>query len=300
MLMGRLPNEIDREGSKMLFRKLLRRRTPDQGNRFLEPSDMPCERNDLLKTEANTENRLRELLLLAYRVKDGGPTLDVAPANRKWMNDTSSGFANRCLPLRIANQAGWFLLNHQRVEVIWDGRTSVHGLTITHGTLDGLHLASHFGHGILTWKIPYLFRTPPEYNLYVRGPANWCKDGACPLDAIVETDWTVSTFTMNWKITRVGVPIRFEKDEPICMIFPISRGEVERFQPEIRRLSDDKELEVEFKEWKASREAFNRQIQEPTSVRTWQKHYFVGKTITGNVFDRHQVKLKVRKFKVPD
>src|SRR3712207_8402233 len=32
---------------------------------------------------------------------------------------------------------------------------------------------SHFGSGILTWNLPFLFRTPPGYNLHVRGPANW-------------------------------------------------------------------------------------------------------------------------------
>jgi hypothetical protein len=37
---------------------------------------------------------------------------------------------------------------------------------------------SHFGSGILTWNVPYLFRTPPGYNLLVRGPANWPKDAA--------------------------------------------------------------------------------------------------------------------------
>jgi hypothetical protein len=35
---------------------------------------------------------------------------------------------------------------------------------------------SHFGNGILTWNLPLLFRTPPGYNLLVRGPANYPKD----------------------------------------------------------------------------------------------------------------------------
>ena len=46
------------------------------------------------------------------------------------------------------------------------------------------HLAeSLFGHGILTWTLPYLFRTPPGYNLLARGPANWPKDGSAHLRA---------------------------------------------------------------------------------------------------------------------
>ena len=49
--------------------------------------------------------------------------------------------------------------------------------------------ASHFGDGILTWHLPILFRTPPGYNLLVRGPANYPKDAVSPLEGIVETDW---------------------------------------------------------------------------------------------------------------
>ena len=40
--------------------------------------------------------------------------------------------------------------------------------------------SSHFGNGILTWHLPMLFRTPPGYNLSVRGPANYPKDAVCP------------------------------------------------------------------------------------------------------------------------
>jgi hypothetical protein len=107
-------------------------------------------------------------------------------------------FANRCLPLRIANQAGWFILNSHPLRVTWTGGNDLSALEVE--SLDpsvAPPAASHFGSGILTWNIPYLFRTPPGYNLHARGPANWPKDGACPLEGIVETDWAVSTFTIT-------------------------------------------------------------------------------------------------------
>lgn len=285
----------------MAFFEFMRRRI--SGTQGLRSSLSDPSRNSVEQAlvETVTKKDGHELLLIAYRTKEGGPKLEVAPANRKWMNETSPGFANRCLPLRIANQAGWFLLNHESIEVVWNGQASVNDLTFLSGSLDGQFARSHFGHGILTWQIPYLFRTPTGYNLYVRGPTNWCKDGACPLDAVVETDWPTSTFTMNWKITRVGVPVRFEKDEPICMIFPIARGEIEKFQPEVRRISEDPELERKYKEWKLSRELFNRGSEDSTgSQQTWQKHYYLGTTLDGKEFAEHQVKLKVRTFKTFD
>jgi hypothetical protein len=213
------------------------------------------------------------------------------------MDKTTFGFANRCLPLRIANQAGWFIGCHEEIEVVWDGGVAVNSLTFTRGTLDDRFLSSHFGHGIITWKIPYLFRTPAGYNLYVRGPANWCKDGATPLDGIVESDWAVSTFTMSWKITRPGSPIRFRKGEPICMIFPIARGELDKFTPEIRPISEVPDLEAQFGEWRQSRNEFYPRSGESTSARDWQKHYYLGKTISGDSFPYHQNHLKLKRFR---
>ena len=70
--------------------------------------------------------------------------------------------------------------------------------------------SQNFGHGVLTWHLNYLFRTSPGYNLYARGPANWPKDGIVPLEGIIETDWSVATFTMNWKVTVKNQPIDFE------------------------------------------------------------------------------------------
>ena len=51
--------------------------------------------------------------IVAYRLPGHRryPTIVPAAANREWMDVETNGWANRCLPLRIANQAGWFLLN---------------------------------------------------------------------------------------------------------------------------------------------------------------------------------------------
>jgi hypothetical protein len=143
------------------------------------------------------------------------------------MNATDEHFANRCLPMLIANQAGWFVLNPRALRVTWTGGNSRDSLRIE-SVGGGLPppAVSHFGHGILTWNLPYLFRTPPGYSLLVRGPANWPKDGIYPLEGIV-AGWSEATFTMNWKVTRPDHSITFEEDEPICMVVPFRVGELE-------------------------------------------------------------------------
>lgn len=268
--------------------------------RLFKNSAASCPAANSLSTEVRSiyNSSSDDLPLIAYRVRGGGPEIDVAESGRSWMSKTPSGFANRCLPLRIANQAGWFIRSHEEIEVVWDGGIAVNCLTLTKGTLDDTFLSSHFGHGILTWKLPYLFRTPPGYNLYVRGPANWCKDGATPLDGIVESDWAISTFTMNWKITRPSYPIRFAKGEPICMIFPIARGQLDRFTPEIRPIAEVPALESQFGEWRQSRNEFNAQSRRSASMHDWQKHYYLGRTIRGDAFPDHQTHLKLKRFRI--
>ena len=230
---------------------------------------------------------ISEPKLIAYRLREPNLELAAAPGSRAWMDATPNRFANRCLPLRIANQAGWFILNAEPVEAIWHGGDHLADIDVS---VLGRHLAlaptSHFGFGVLTWTIPYLFRTPPGYNLVVRGPANGYKDGIVPLDGIVETDWALATFTMNWKFTRPGLRVRFEAGEPICMIFPQKRHEIESFLPEIRAIESAPEIRDGHQKWSESRARFSREMHEggasvPPHL-TWQKHYFHGHAPAGH------------------
>lgn len=236
--------------------------------------------------------------LMAYFT--AGQDLSIVPAyeDRVWMDHAHTAFANRCLPMRIAGQSGWFVLNPAPIEVTWNGGKRQRDLTIRQlSDVKNRAALSHFGHGILTWWIPYIFRTPRGYNMHVRGPANWCKDGVCALDAIVETDWAVASFPMSWKMTRPNHPVIFDKDEPFCMISPQRRGEVESFLPEIHNLSEEKELRKAFQAWSASRKSFNASLLDPDPALKWQKHYFLGThPAGGDIFEEHQVRLSIAPF----
>lgn len=235
---------------------------------------------------------LDEPKLIAYRLSRW-PALRLARAStsRPWMEQTGR-FANRCLPLLIANQAGWFILNSHTFRVTWTGHDDPSSLKVEYQSGYAPYPAmSHFGFGILTWQIPYLFRTPPGYNLLVRGPANWPKDGTYPLEGIVETDWAVATFTMNWKLTHLNSPVTFNTDEPICMLVPQRRGELETFRPEIRSLHTDHETAEGYRQWFRSRGQFLAERRA-----SWQKHYFHGTSPGGLGATEHQRKLKLRDF----
>lgn len=245
------------------------------------------------------------LPLVAHIVSRPHMQIVPATAKRKWMDDTGDSFANRCLPLLIANQWGWFILNDRRIEIQWNAGSRPQDIHIRYAKKsdderlapDDLLAVSHFGHGILTWRLPYLFQTPPGWNLYVRGPANWCKDAICPLDGVVETDWSPATFTMNWKFTRPNTLIVFEEGEPICMVFTIPRGSVERFSPEILTLSQNPALERNYREWAHDRKKNLLEVAKNGTKYRWQKHYLRGISLHGDVFPGHQTKLALREFR---
>ncbi len=267
------------------------------------PSSGGLPQNSMPSTarQATAEERLP---FIAYRTgPDAGLSLVTAPVERAWMNETPKRFAYRCLPMLIANQAGWFILNPARIAMTWDGRPGLEALQIeTESDAHHRYVLSHFGAGVVTFTIPYLFRTPPRFNLHVRGPTNMPKDGISPLEGIVESDWTQATFTMNWKLTRPHHTVVFDPGEPIAMLVPVRRGDLERFGPEIRVLSENHALDSGYKEWCSSRSLFNAELKingSPAQKQGWQRHYMRGEMVDNAPAYDHQTALQIRDFFQP-
>lgn len=238
--------------------------------------------------------------LVAYRLGDAAMPLVPAPQARAWMDGTRDRFAYRCLPLLIANQAGWVVLNTHTILVTWDGGPRKESIDVQVLRGDGKPpVASHFGHGVLTWTVPYLFRTSPGYNLLMRGVPNLPKDGVSPLEGVVETDWSPATATMNHKLTRPGLTVRFEVDEPVCLVLPVARGALEAVEPELRTLADDPELAEQHRAWSASRLAFLAGLDTagvPEGTPGWQRDYFQGGAPGGVRAPDHQRRLRLDAF----
>jgi hypothetical protein len=240
-------------------------------------------------------------VITAYSVHPNQPD-DVypepAPIPRPWMDSAHLRYPYRCLPLVIANQCGWVLRTPTGFDAYWYGGTGKEDVELRFDHEEN-RIVSHFGNGVITFTIPYLFRTPPGINLWVKGPANWVKDGVQALEGVVETDWSAATFTMNWKMTRVCEWVRFEAGEPFCMLVPVPRGLVESFVPRVVPLASEPELQQQYVKWEAGRSGFltGLQARDPAAVaRGWQKDYFQGKTQDGEDFESHQTRLSVKPF----
>lgn len=247
---------------------------------------------------AEGEDTPAQLKLTALRLADG---MDIRPAalDRAWMETPGGRYAKRCLPLVIANQAGWELLNPAGFTAIWEGRDDLDAVKIWPD--DAAHpfwVTSHFGLGIITWHIPYLFRTPHGYNLLVRGPANTPRDGISALEGLVETDWAIATFTMNWKFTRSHHSIRFEAGEPFAMLVPMRRGELEAFHPEEREAFSEPAIYESFQRFSASRRDFLAMLKASGSAVApgWQRDYMLGRDVDGASAPGHQTKLHLLPF----
>jgi hypothetical protein len=215
------------------------------------------------------------------------------------MDESGDRFAYRCLPMLLANTAGWVITNPAKFYVSWNGGEKTHDLSIEFPKNADDRIVSHFGNGVLTFTLPYLFQTPKNINLWVKGPSNWPKDGIQALEGIVETDWATATFTMNWKLTRPNHIVSFAVGEPICMVIPISRGLAEGLNPVQTLIKDNPELQARHLCWAKQREQFLKLAAQgnPTVIKEqWQKDYFKGHAPSGEVFPEHQTQINLKPF----
>lgn len=242
------------------------------------------------------------LALVAYPAGNGWPVdIRPAPRARDWLNLPPAHTGKHCLPLLLANQAGWELLNPRAFTVTWAGTGHREALTIEgDGKVYDGPAHSGFGAGILSFTVPFVFRTPPGWNMLVRGPANRPKDGGAPLEGLIETDWSVATFTMNWQLTRAGAAVRFETGEPFCMVVPQPRGFLADFRPELRDIASDPATKAATKEFVQSR-------REDQRARFLAEHgfgesppfngqYFRGRYPDGQSAPEHETKLDLAGF----
>jgi hypothetical protein len=169
------------------------------------------------------------------------------------------------------------------------------------GKPERVQAQSAVGSGILTWTIPYVFRTSPGWNMLCRGPANHVKDGLYPLEGIIETDWSFASFSMNWKLTRPG-SVEFEEGEPVAMLVPQRRGDLEKCTARTAVMSSNPELHKGYNIWINSRQNFlaaQRNGDIEAIKQRYQKHYFNGATNEGVPFEDHQKKRILQPFKYP-
>ena len=239
-------------------------------------------------------------MFAANRADGTGWTWSWADWRRDWMDNTAGKFAYRCLPLTIANQTGWIVNNPVGFTALWPGEAATGTVLFKFDTDAGTWrnwVNNQFGHGIVTWNTPFLFRTKPQGSrLLIVGPTNRFKHGAQPLTALVESDWMSASFTMNWKLTCPGQPVRFDVGEPLFQVVPLAgnlSADLEEAEVTYRRLAEDPPLAEAFLQWKRARDAFRQGMRDgQVDPDAWQKDYFRGRDMLGRaVGSGHKTKV---------
>ena len=235
-----------------------------------------------------------------YQIDPSAPTIRPADQVREWMEATA-GFAQRCLPLTIANTSGWEFLCPVGFSATWDGGPTKHSLTVQYDEPTPMRfVTSHFGSGIITLHPGYLIQTDSGIDTQVMGTPNHIKDGVQALTGVVATDWLPFPFTMNWKMTRPGT-IRFEKGEPFCFVTLLApTANVAACQPRILPLAANPDLAAEYAAYAQSRSNFNARLEagEASAIKEkWQRTYTKGQTATGRTAPEHHT--TKRRMKAP-
>ncbi|MEO1201116.1 MAG: DUF6065 family protein [Pseudomonadota bacterium] len=259
-------------------------------------------------TDPDTVRPVPDNSIIAYVLpgvkKDVTRSIRPCRPSRDWMDQTPGQYAYRCIPLSAANTMGWEILNPVDVRIRWRGKDAEDTIDVERARPDTFSPRPHFGSGTVTWYLPFLFRTPPDYGLAVAGPANHDKSHIVPLDAFVRTDWLPFPFTMNWRITTPDQWIEFAEGEPICRIFPYPLALLDTMQIELRDMDEDPAFKAQVAEWEAERaENYRRQKEaeaawaaegvKPTLKELWNSQYARG-TGSDDAAVEHQPVFKCR------
>lgn len=219
------------------------------------------------------------MLLKAHQTLGGELGLEIVPAHpqRDWMTATPvpgpvdkdtnlTGFANRCLPLLMANQLGWNLVSTRSFVMTsmptgfllfhWEERPAQQGMP-----------RNNFGNNLCTWPLPWLFETPPGWDLLVVPPPNkYLPAGVTCLTGLVETDHAITTFTANWRV-EPGLSVWVKAGDPIATLIPYPTDQLGEMRLEI-----DSELPEGYEQWRDHRQQATQNTLRDGAI--WEKFYW--------------------------
>ncbi len=96
-----------------------------------------------------------------------------------------------------------------------------------------------------------------------------------------------ASFTMNWKLTQPGQPVRFDVGEPLFQAVPLASNvpaDLEGASVTYRRLAEDPAVHAAYRQWQQARDQFHQAKRDgQVDPDAWQKDYFKGRDMLGRV-----------------
>lgn len=202
-----------------------------------------------------------------------GLKLQRAHPQRAWMQETlgaggTTGYANRCLPLLIANQLGWDVVSTRAYLFV-----PLAAGVIQIQAMDGQRLPTagypmnNFGGSLVTWASPWVFETPPGWDLLVLpSPNHLTPAGVTVLAALVETDHGITRFTFNWRL-KFGTAVFVDVGDIIATVVPYPTDQLADWA-----LEEDDERPEGMDAWFEQRREDSQAMAEDPKV--WHKRYW--------------------------
>ena len=198
-----------------------------------------------------------------------------------------------CLPLTIGNQYGFIIKSEYSFSVIWNGGDRLEDTLLLFEkdpkTLIDFYprIESHFGHGILTVNMPYIFRTPPGVNLMTINPPNMIMPNITVMTGVIESDNLRRNFTFNLKVQQPNVEVFFPAGTPLAGFIPIPRNFADGFDMVWADEIFDEKTVLEELQANIDHRTHREEI-EPTLPNNIGRLYFKGLDIYGNKLPNHQ------------
>jgi hypothetical protein len=219
--------------------------------------------------------------------------IEKADYKREWMDKYDHSFAYRCLPLKIANESGWLVKSPIDFDLEYtndtDFKTSVKIDIDEKNSMYRNYIQSHFGRGVVTFSLPYIFRTEKPLCVWVRGYPNYFKENVSFLEGIIETYWLHSTFTYNIRLIEKNKIVSFKKGEPLFFITCINIQQLNNSSIVYDLIDNNIELKNAYNNWNISRANFNKSLRSPDD---WQKDYFKGIKQDNTIDSDHLTKIR--------
>ena len=209
------------------------------------------------------------------------PQIAQSRLKREWMDNTYNKHAYQCLPMTYANVYGWELQLEQDVVVEWSGH-NVPPKIISGEKIDqkngAIKVIAHSSIiGMISFSTQYVFRTDPNYDIWISGSPNYMVDGASPLSAIIPSSWWPDEFQMNWMINKIDTPVVFPAGMPFMFFTVFDNRVLEETTFEVSSLWDDEELVKQRQKYGDMKS--KNQIENPW---TWTKGIKTGLDADGN------------------
>lgn len=133
-----------------------------------------------------------------------------------------------------------------------------------------------------------------------RGVPNQPKLGVTPLEGMVEADWYTGGVHIVWQLIRPAYWIKVAQDEPIVMIVPQRRGDLEGATAELGELADAPEIEAEYRRWRARRMELTERVAAGPAPRPKELDldYYKGPPVSGcpALARAHRMRLELPPF----